>query len=128
MKKKKRFKALRTSIVLYRIYAWLLFLLFIGIAMLFLYISTMNLHIPNIEYGGYIVHLNIFDNPLVTTLAAALSVLLGSKLFIRLYAKAEIMIAFLSIEENSRLAIELLTKIENQNDKQHFQNKEGNLR
>jgi hypothetical protein len=117
---KKRFMAMRTSIVLYRISAWLFLILSIGIAMFFFYLSTINLYTPNIEYGGYIIPLGIVDNPIVTISAAVLSIFLGIKVFMRQRTKAEIMKAFLSIEENSRLTIELLTKTENQNDVQNF--------
>ncbi len=125
---KKRFMAMRTSIVLYKIYAWLFLILSIGIAVLFLYSSTIKINIPIIENGRYIIHLGIIDNPIVTISMAVLSIFLGIKVFMRLHGKAEMITAFLSIEENSRLTIELLTKTENQNDVQNFKSEVGNLK
>ncbi len=109
MNKNKKLKSMRNSIVVYKIYAWLIFLLFVSIAMILLAISAMNIHIYDIQYGGHLFHISLLNHPAVTPIAATLSFFLGFILFIRLYAKAEMIMVFLSIEENSRLTIELLT-------------------
>jgi hypothetical protein len=113
MKDNKKLKSIRNSIVVYKIYAWLIFLLFVGIAMVFLAISVMNIQLYDIQYSGHLFRISLLNHPVVASIAATLSFFLGSILFIRLYVKAEMIMIFLSIEENSRLTIELLTGDEN---------------
>jgi hypothetical protein len=127
MKDNKQFKSLRTSLKIYKFYAWLIFHLFTVIAILILFISYNTLPMPTIELGDYAISLNILDDKNIAFLAAGVLIFIGSLIYIKTHLKSKTLIIFLSIEENTRLNTELLTRIDHQIDVLNFKNEEGNL-
>ena len=128
MEENKKFKSLKTSLKIYKFYAWLLLHLSIVIALLILIFSSIIEPLPTIELGSYVISLDILNDRNAAFLAAGVTILLGSLFYIRIQLRSKTMLIFLAIEENTRLNTALLTNIENLLDTLTYKKEEENLK